>query len=106
MSEFPKRGDVYLVELDPVRGQEMAKTRPAVVVSPDEMNRHFSTVIVAPLTSTERTYATRCKVTLKDRVSYAALDQIRTVTRQRLVKKSGSVAIDDALNILQAMFSL
>jgi mRNA interferase MazF len=83
------RFDVFLVNLDPTVGSEIRKTRPCVVISPDEMNRFIRTVIVAPLTSKGRSYPTRvdCRFDKKD--GQVVLDQIRTVAKARLIRKLG-----------------
>lgn len=102
------RFDVYLIALDPTRGHEMRKTRPCMVVSPDQMNRHISTVIVAPMTSLGRDYPTRVRVRFRRRSGQIVLDQIRAVDKSRLVKRLGRVddaAASDALEILQEMFA-
>ena len=82
-----RRFDIYLVNLDPTVGREIQKTRPCLVVSPDEMNRHISTVIIAPMTTKGRPYPTRvpCKFGGKD--GYIVLDQLRTVDKVRLAQK-------------------
>ncbi len=80
---------VYLVNLDPTRGSEIRKTRPCVVVSPDEMNRNIRTVIIAPLTSARRGYPTRVDVTFQRKKGQVVLDQIRTVDKSRLVRRLG-----------------
>ncbi len=86
-----KRFDVYLVNLDPTIGSEIQKTRPCVIISPDEMNRHIATVIVAPMTSKGRTYPSRVLCKFEDRDGQVVLDQIRTVDKVRLVKKLGKL---------------
>ena len=101
----PKRGEVYLVNLDPVIGSEIAKTRPCLVVSPDVLNSRFATVIVAPLTSTEKPYPTRCQVEVSGRNGFVALDQIRTISKDRLVKFVDSVNPAVALEILREIFA-
>ena len=83
---------IHLVVLDPTRGSELRKRRPCVVVSPDEMNRHIRTVIVAPMTSVTRTYPTRVPITFRRKQGQVALDQIRTVDKTRLVKRLGRVS--------------
>ncbi|MCU0292970.1 MAG: type II toxin-antitoxin system PemK/MazF family toxin [Thermoanaerobaculaceae bacterium] len=102
------RFDVYLVNLDPTVGSEIRKTRPCVVVSPDEMNRHIRTVIVAPLTSQGSPYPTwvPCRVGGKD--GLVVLDQIRTVDQIRLVRRVGTLDAATAasvLDVLQQMFA-
>ena len=103
-----KRFDVYLVNLDPTIGSEIKKTRPFVIISPDEMNKHIRTVIVAPMTSTQRNYPTRVDLTFQKKDVQIVLDQIRTVDKKRLVKKLGTIssnAQSRVVEILQEMFS-
>ena len=83
------RGAVYLVELAPTRGREIRKTRPCVVVSPDELNHHLRTVIVAPMTTGGQPYPWRVPCRFRNTVGVVALDQLRTVDRDRLVKRAG-----------------
>ena len=83
---------IHLVALDPTRGSEIRKTRPCVIVSPDEMNRHIATVIVAPMTTATRVYPTRVPITFQGKRGQVALDQIRTVDKSRLVKRLGQVS--------------
>lgn len=102
-----KRFDVFLVNLDPTVGHEIQKTRPAVVISPNEMNRHVSTVIIAPMTTKSRAYPTRVPCTFEGKVGWVVLDQIRTVDKVRLVSKLGEMeedARDRILAGLAAMF--
>lgn len=77
---------IILVNLDPTIGNEMKKTRPCVVLSPNEMNRHLQTIVIAPVTSTARTYPTRVEIKHDKTKGWVVLDQIRTVDRQRIVK--------------------
>ena len=81
------RFDIFLVNLDPTIGSEIKKTRPCVIISPDEMNRNISTIIVAPLTSRLRNYPTRVPCKVNDKQGQIVLDQIRTVDKSRLIKK-------------------
>jgi mRNA interferase MazF len=83
--------DIYLVNLDPTIGHEIKKTRPCVVISPDEMNHNIKTVIIAPMTTKTHTYPTRIPITFQSKNGWIVLDQIRTVDNLRLVKKIGSV---------------
>jgi mRNA interferase MazF len=104
---LPRQGDVWLVALDPTPGSEIRKTRPCVVVSPDEMNDHIATVIVAPLTTTIRAYPSRVTVRFRGKIGQAPLDQIRAVDKIRLVKKLGDVpekTADDVAAVLVEMF--
>ena len=86
-----KQYDIYWVNLDPTIGKEMKKTRPCVILSPDEMNYHIGTVIIAPLTSIIRNYPSRVKYKLKGKNSMIALDQIKTIDKSRLSTKEASV---------------
>jgi mRNA interferase MazF len=87
----PRQAEVWLVALDPTKGSEIRKTRPCLVVSPDEMNQHIATVIVVPLTTSVRAYPTRIGIHFQGKTGQAALDQIRTDDQTRLVKKLGAV---------------
>jgi mRNA interferase MazF len=103
-----KRFDVYLVQLDPTVGSEIQKTRPCLVVSPDEMNRHIATVIVAPMTTQGRPYPTRVACTFQGKAGQVVLDQLRTVDKGRLVKRLGRIspgAQKRVLAILAEMFA-
>src|ERR1035438_1450816 len=91
----PGLDEVWLVSLDPTRASEMRKTRPCVVVSPDEMNRHLRTVIVAPMTTTERPYPTRVTLSFQGRRGQVAVDQLQAVDRQRLLKKLGKIRSEE-----------
>ncbi len=84
-----KRFEVYLVNLDPIIGSEIKKTRPCLIISPDEMNRYIATVIVAPMTTKGKVYPTRVKYKFEEKTGQAALDQLRTVAKRRLVKRLG-----------------
>ena len=102
------RFEVYLVSLDPTQGDEMKKTRPCLVVSPDEMNRYIATVIVAPMTTKGRNYPTRVPCTFQGKKGEIVLDQIRTVDKTRLVRKLGKISPHTqrkVLEVLQEMFA-
>jgi mRNA interferase MazF len=86
-----RRFDICLVSLDPTRGSEIRKTRPCVVVSPDEMNRYLRTVIVAPMTTASRSYPTRIGLRFQGKNGQIAIDQIRTIDRDRIVRRIGHV---------------
>ena len=86
-----KRFAVYRVNLDPTVGSEIKKTRPCLIVSPDEMNRHIATVIIAPMTTKGRNYPTRISCNFEGKSGQVVLDQLRTVDRKRLVKKLGKI---------------
>ena len=97
------RFDVCLVNLDPTLGSEIQKTRPCLVVSPNEMNRAIRTVIVAPMTTKGRGYPTRVSCRFQGRDGQIVLDQIRTVDRVRLVKKLGRLDRKSATQVLQKL---
>src|SRR5690554_5002337 len=101
-----KRFEVYLVDLNPTRGRRF-KVRPAIVVSPDEMNRHLQTVIIAPMTTKTRAFPSRIACQFAGKSGQIALDQIRSVDKTRIVKKMGKIDIvfgRQALEVLQVMF--
>ena len=101
------RFDIYLINLDPVIGHEIRKTRPCVIISPDEMNQHIGTVIVAPMTTKGRNYPTRIPLTFKRKKGQIVLDQIRTIDKTRLVKRLGKLDKNvsaQLLEVLQEMF--
>jgi mRNA interferase MazF len=100
------RFDVFLVNLDPTIGSEIQKTRPCVVISPNEMNRYLRTVIIAPLTSKGRDYPTRVPCRFDGKDGQAVLDQIRTVDKTRLVRKLGQLESDTQDQILDSLAEL
>ncbi|MFH1277707.1 MAG: type II toxin-antitoxin system PemK/MazF family toxin [Candidatus Eisenbacteria bacterium] len=103
-----RRGEVYLIALDPARGEEIRKTRPCVVVSPDELNGHLRTVIVAPLTTGSHGYPFRVPCRFGGCSGHVVLDQIRTVDRDRLVRRLGRLspkATALSLAVLREMFA-
>jgi len=87
----PQRDEVWLVTLEPTQGAEIQKTRPCLVVSPDEMNQYLQTVVIAPMTTSMRPYPTRVPVRFQGKRGQVALDQLRAVDRQRLLRKLGAV---------------
>ena len=97
-----KRFEVWVVNLDPTVGSEIKKTRPAVIVSPDELNAHLQTVVVVPLT-TGRSYPFRIATRVQGKSGVAAVDQIRTVDKRRLVKRIGSLRRRTARRVLDAL---
>jgi mRNA interferase MazF len=102
------RFEVFLVNLDPTIGHEIKKTRPCLVISPNEMNHYISTVIVAPMTTKGRKYPTRISCTFKGKKGQIVLDQIRTVDKKRLVKKLGPISKssqEKTLTVLQELFA-
>jgi len=103
-----RRFDVFLISMDPTQGHEIKKTRPCVVISPNEMNDHISTVIVAPMTSKGRAYPSRVPCTFDGVQGQVVLDQIRTVDKVRLIKKLGSLNSliqAEILGVLSQLFS-
>lgn len=103
-----QRGDVFLMELNPTRGREIRKTRPCVVVSPNELNAHMGTYIVAPLTSGSHPYPFRVACRFGGKSGHIVLDQLRTVDDERLGKRLGaltSVTMTKVLSVLQEMFT-
>jgi mRNA interferase MazF len=108
MAVVANRFDVYLANLDPTVGSEIQKTRPYLVISPDEMNTHIRTVIVAPMTTAGKDYPTRVSCTFKKKKGQIVLDQIRTIDKIRLVKKLGTIDPGTQLKVittLQRLFS-
>ena len=102
------RFEVYMINLDPTQGVEIQKTRPCVVISPDEMNRHLGTVIIAPMTTRSRDYPSRVSCLFQRKEGQIVLDQIRTVDKARLVKHIGTIppeAQKKTLSILQEIFA-
>ena len=108
MDLVARRFDVCLVSLDPTVGSEIRKTRPCLILSPDEMNRHIATVIVAPMTTAGRPYPSRVSCRFQGREGQVVLDQIRTVDKARLVKRLGKISpatIKAVLAVLAEMFA-
>jgi mRNA interferase MazF len=108
MGVVARRFEVHLVSLDPTVGSEIHKTRPCVIVSPNEANRHLRTVIVAPMTTKGQPYPTRVACTFQGKRGHIVLDQIRTVDRARLVKRLGALSGASAtavLTMLAEMFA-
>lgn len=103
-----RRGDVILVELSPTRGGEIRKTRPCLVVSPDDLNAHVRTYIVAPLTAGGHPYPFRISCRFQGKAGHIVLDQIRTIDRERVVRRLGRISattLATALAVLQDMFA-
>lgn len=99
----PRRGEIYLVGLDPARGREIKKTRPCVVVSPDELNAHLLTAVVAPLTSAGRPYPFRVPCRFEDTAGLVVLDQLRTVDRERLLRRLGNLSAPELASVLRVL---
>lgn len=103
-----RRDEVWLIRLDPSLGAKIRKTRPCLVVSPDEMNEVLRTVLVAPMTTTVRSYPTRVTVKFQGKTGQIALDQIRAVDRERLVRKLGTIPVrtgQEISDVLLEMFA-
>ncbi|MHB9101454.1 MAG: type II toxin-antitoxin system PemK/MazF family toxin [Sulfuricella sp.] len=100
-----KRGEVYWVNLDPTVGSEVRKRRPAVILSPDEMNRSLPVVIVAPITSSRKPWPTRVDIRLSGQSGQIMLDQIRAVDKTRLMQRIADIEIAEALTAIQVMFA-
>lgn len=102
------RFDVYLINLDPTIGSEIKKIRPCLIISPDEMNRHIRTVIVAPMTTAGNDYPTRISCTFKKKKGQIVLDQIRTIDKSRLIKRLGTIdpnTQSGVIEVLQRLFA-
>ncbi|MFZ4565721.1 MAG: type II toxin-antitoxin system PemK/MazF family toxin [Prochlorococcaceae cyanobacterium] len=107
--ECVSRGGIYLVVLNPTSGSEIRKTRPCVVVSPDELNAHLRTFIVAPLTTGGHPYPFRVRCSFDGKDGHVVADQLRAVDRERLVRRLGSLSettLNELLAVLQAMFAV
>lgn len=108
MAVVVKRFDVCLVSLDPTEGSEIRKTRPCLIVSPDEMNRHIRTVIIAPMTTAGKDYPTRISCKFQGKKGQIVLDQIRTIDKSRLVSKLGGIESQtqaEVISVLQKLFA-
>ena len=108
MGMVVKRFDVYLINLDPTLGVEIQKTRPCLVISPDEMNAYIQTVIVAPMTTKARNYPTRVSCRFEGKDAHIVLDQIRTVDKARLIKRLGRITTrtqKEVLTVLAELFA-
>jgi mRNA interferase MazF len=106
MGVVMKRFDVYLVALDPTRGSEIKKTRPCLIVSPDEINRHLATVIIAPMTTKGQNYPSRVPCRFQGKSGQIVLDQLRTVDKTRLVKRLGEIGPTVRASVLAALAEL
>ncbi len=107
--EAVSRGEIYLVSLNPTRGSEIRKTRPCVVISPDELNAHLRTFVVTPLSTGGHPYPFRVRCHFEDKLGHVVVDQLRAVDKDQLIKRLGVLADDtllEVLSILQAMFAV
>jgi mRNA interferase MazF len=103
MALVVKRFDVYLTNLDPTIGFEIQKTRPCLIISPDEMNRYIRTVIVAPMTTGGKYYPTRIACQFKKKNAHIVLDQIRTIDKTRLIKNLGTLSSETQLKVITVL---
>lgn len=102
-----KRYDIYWVDLNPTLGSEINKTRPCVIISPDELNRHLNTVVIAPLTSRVRDYYPfRLQVKVDAKIGQIALDQVRTIDKQRLKGRLSSLTADEAESLRTILYEM
>lgn len=108
MAMVVNRFDVYLINLDTAVGSEIQKTRPCLIISPNEMNRHIRTVIVAPMTTASKDYPTRISCKFKKKKGQIVLDRIRTIDKTRLIKKLGYIDPEtqmEVISVLQRLFA-
>jgi mRNA interferase MazF len=101
-----RRFDVYLVNLDPTIGSEIQKTRPCLIISPNEMNNSIATVIIAPMTTKGRDYPSRVNCTFEEKDGQIVLDQIRTVDKRRLVKKLGAIVKETQSQVISVLLEM
>ncbi len=104
----PNRFEIYIINLDPTVGSEIKKTRPCLIISPNEMNHNIQTVIIAPMKTPTKNYPTRVRVVFDNKSGQVVLDQIRTVDKKRLLVKKGELSDTDCtqvLNVLAEMFA-
>jgi mRNA interferase MazF len=103
---YPRRDEVWLIALDPSKGSEIKKTRPCLVVSPDEMNEPLQTALVAPMTTALRNYPTRVNLVFRGKAGQVALDQLRAIDRQRLVRRLGVITPRAAREVSSALVEM
>lgn len=99
--------NIVLVNLDPTKGSEIKKTRPCLIISPNEMNRNLKTVVIAPMTTASKPYPTRVKILYNKKTGWAVVDQIRTIDKSRVIKSLGSISkkeIENCKNIIRETF--
>ncbi len=102
-----KQYEIVLVNLDPTMGVEMKKTRPCVIISPDEMNKYLRSVVIAPMTTKSRKYPTRIEVKHDNKIGWIVIDQIRTIDKKRVIKKLGRLSkpeIKEVKSIIEETF--
>lgn len=98
-----KQYQIVLVNLDPTIGSEMKKTRPSVIISPNEMNKYLQTIVIAPMTSSSKAYPTRIEINHDKKKGWIVLDQIRTVDRQRIVKVLGNLTEKEITKVKETL---
>ncbi|MFM8317573.1 MAG: type II toxin-antitoxin system PemK/MazF family toxin [Bacteroidota bacterium] len=98
-----KQYQIVLVNLDPTVGHEIKKTRPCLVISPDEMNRHLSTIVIAPITSSSKPYPTRIEIQQSQTKGWIVLDQIRTIDKRRVLQKFGDLKVPTVRKVKMAL---
>jgi mRNA interferase MazF len=98
-----KQYQIVLASLDPTIGSEIKKTRPCVVISPDEMNKYLRTVVIAPMTTSSKDYPTRVEIKHDNKISWVVLDQIRTIDKQRIIKELGKLSRPEIKEIKEAL---
>jgi len=94
-----KQYDLVIVNLDPTVGSEIKKTRPCVIVSPDEMNKYLRTITIVPITSQSKAYPTRAEITLGGNQNWVVIDQIRTIDKSRILKRIGELLEEEILKV-------
>ncbi len=98
-----KQYQIILVNLDPTIGSEIKKTRPCVIISPNEMNKYLRTVIIAPMTTTSKDYPTRVKIKHNGKTGWIVIDQIRTIDKQRIIKVLGSLSSKESKKVKEVI---
>lgn len=102
-----KQYQIILVNLDPTVGSEIKKTRPCVVISPNEMNRYLRTIVIAPMTTSSKSYPTRVKIKHDNKIGWIVLDQIRTIDKHRIIKPLGRLSkpeIKEVKNVIKETY--
>lgn len=90
---------IVLVNLDPTRGSEIKKTRPCAIISPNEMNKHLQTIVLAPMTTKSKKYPTRIEIKHENKIGWIVVDQIRTIDKQRIVKVLGRLSLPEIIEL-------
>jgi len=106
VNDLPRQDEVWLADLDPTRGAEIQKTRPCLIISPDSMNQHLRTVLIAPMTTTMRPYPTRVALRFQGKPGQIALDQLRAIDRQRLIRRLGKLSEETAQSVAALLIEM